>query len=511
MALTGGKGIDVVLNSLAGEAITRGLQILRPFGRFLEIGKRDLYGNSRIGLRPFRQNLSYFGIDADTLLIERPDLAARLFAEITALFADGTLRPLPYQAFPLERAGEAFRLMQASRHVGKIVLTVPETLRAVADVTQGPATGGTWVVSGGLSGFGLASARWLAEQGVTHLALLGRRGAETDEAQAALAWFAEADVTVMPLACDVADRASLGAALDAVRAQLPPIVGVLHAAAVIEDAPVIMIEREQAHRVQGAKIQGAWNFHELTQDDPIAAFVLYSSSAAVVGNPGQGIYVGANLFLDALAQLRRAQGRPALSVAWGAIKGAGFLTRNAQVEDMLASRAGMGATPYRDALREIGHLLAIGANRVAASQFNLMRLGQALPATRRPRFEKLVPQGVSVAADGGGEWAEALAAMNEDERAEVLTTLVREKVAQVIGAAASQIEIDKPLAELGLDSLMAVELAEALEADIGKPISVMQMIQAGSVGGVVTLVQRAFRPVDAVDGPAAAAAVRDAA
>jgi acyl transferase domain-containing protein/NADPH:quinone reductase-like Zn-dependent oxidoreductase/NADP-dependent 3-hydroxy acid dehydrogenase YdfG/acyl carrier protein len=511
MALTGGKGVDVVLNSLAGEAITRGLQILRPFGRFLEIGKRDLYGNSRIGLRPFRQNLSYFGIDADTLLIERPDLAARLFAEITALFADGTLRPLPYQAFPLDRAGEAFRLMQASRHIGKIVLTVPETRRAVADVAKGPATGGTWVVSGGLSGFGLASARWLAEQGVTHLALLGRRGAETDEAQAALAWFAEMRVTVLPLACDVADRVSLGAALDTVRAQLPPIVGVLHAAAVIEDAPVVMIEREQAHRVQGAKIQGAWNFHELTRDDPIAAFVLYSSSAAVVGNPGQGIYVGANLFLDALAQLRRAQGRPALSVAWGAIKGAGFLTRNTQVEDMLASRAGMGATPYHDALRELGHLLAIGATRVAASQFNLMRLGQALPATRRPRFEKLVPQGVSVAADGGGEWAEALAAMNEDERAEVLTTLVRDKVAQVIGAAASQIEIDKPLAELGLDSLMAVELAEALEADIGKPISVMQMIQAGSVGGVVTLVQRAFRPVEAVVPPAAAAAVRDAA
>jgi acyl transferase domain-containing protein/NADPH:quinone reductase-like Zn-dependent oxidoreductase/NADP-dependent 3-hydroxy acid dehydrogenase YdfG/acyl carrier protein len=509
MALTGGTGVDVVLNSLAGEAITRGLQILRPFGRFLEIGKRDLYGNSRIGLRPFRQNLSYFGIDADTLLIERPDLAARLFAEITALFAEGTLRPLPYQVFPLDRAGEAFRLMQASRHLGKIVLTVPETLQGVADGTRRLASGGTWVVSGGMSGFGLASARWLAEQGVTHLALLGRRGADTDEAQDALAWFAELGVTVLPLACDVADRASLGAALDRVRAQMPPITGVLHAAAVIEDAPVVMIEREQAHRVQGAKIQGAWNFHDLTRDDPIAAFVLYSSSAAVVGNPGQGIYVGANLFCDALAQVRRAQGLPALSVAWGAIKGAGFLTRNAQVEDMLAARAGMGATPYRDALRELGHLLAIGANRVAASQFNLMRLGQALPATRRPRFEKLVPQGVSVAADGSSEWAEALAAMSENERGEALTTLVRDKVAQVIGAAASQIEIDKPLAELGLDSLMAVELAEVLEADIGKPISVMQMIQAGSVGGVVTLVQRAFRPGDAVAAPAPA--VRDAA
>ena len=511
MEATGGKGIDVVLNSLAGEAITRGLNLLKPFGRFLEIGKRDLYANSRIGLRPFRQNLSYFGIDADTLLIERPELAAQLFAEVSAMMESGALRPLPHQTFPVERAGEAFRLMQASRHIGKIVITVPETARNVADVSRPLVSDGTWVVTGGLAGFGLSTAKWLAERGVKHLALMGRRGTATEEAGDALEWFAAQGVSVKALAVDVADRAALDAALQDVRKDMPPIRGVLHAAAVIEDAPIIMIQPELAHRVQNAKMQGAWNLHELTLDDPLSAFVMYSSSSAVVGNPGQAIYVGANLFLDALAQVRRAQGRPALAVGWGAIKGAGFLTRNLHVEDMLASRAGMGATPFGEALAELGRMLSVDATRVAASQFNLMRLGQSLPATRRPRFVKLVPQGVSVAGGDGGELAAALAAMSEDERSEALIALVREQVAQVIGAAVSQIETDKTLAEMGLDSLMAVELAEALEQQIGKPVSVMQMIQAGTVHGVVAVVQRGFRGKDEAAPAPVSASVADAA
>ena len=514
MAATGGKGVDVVLNSLAGEAIQRGLGLLKPFGRFLEIGKRDLYANSRIGLRPFRQNLSYFGIDADTLLVERPELAVELFAEISDLFSKGVLRPLPHQCFPVSRAAEAFRLMQASRHVGKIVIAIPgedDPLRpVVADTSGGVSTAGTWVVTGGLAGFGLSTAQWLVECGVRSLALMGRRGAATKEAEAALAAFAEAGVTVLPLAVDVADRAALAAALDTVRAKLPPICGVIHAAAVIEDAPVVMIQPELVEKVQSAKMLGAWHLHELTQSDPIEAFVLYSSSSGLVGNPGQGIYVGANLFLDMLARQRRAARLPALSVGWGAISGAGFLTRNAHVEDMLASRAGMAATPYRMALAELGRLLAVGACQVSASQFNVMRLGQSLPATRLPRFRKFVPPGVSVGGDGADTMAAALEAMGETERAEALVTLVRELIAKVIGAAPSQIEADRTLAEMGLDSLMAVELAELLEQQVGKPVSVMQMIQAGTLNGVVAVVLRGFGGAGAGAGTSVAA-VADAA
>jgi acyl transferase domain-containing protein/NADPH:quinone reductase-like Zn-dependent oxidoreductase/acyl carrier protein len=496
-ALTGGEGVDVVLNSLAGEAITKGLQVLKPFGRFLEIGKRDLYANSRIGLRPFRQNLSYFGIDADTLLVERPALAKRVFDAVLAQMASGALKPLPHQATPISRAAEAFRAMQQSRHIGKLVVTMDSELQAQLAVVASTAGAfrpdATYLITGGLGGFGLATAHWLVDQGARSLALLSRRGETTDEAREGIAALKAKGATVRAFAVDVADAEQLEQTLSDIRASMAPLKGVIHAAAVIEDAPLINVDQALMHRVMSAKMIGARNLHKATLDDELELFALYSSSSAVIGNPGQGCYVAANMFLDSLAQYRRANGLAALSVGWGAIKDAGFLTRNAAVEEMLSQRAGMDATPVRDAMAAFGQMIASGSCRVAAAQFNLMRLGQSLAGARTPRFLPLLPEGMSMAADGAGSLAQALESMGEDERRAAVLSRVREHVARVVGAATAQIEADRALSDLGLDSLMAVELAEALEHDVGRPISVMQMIQAGTVGGVVDVVLRGLR------------------
>lgn len=503
MRLTGGKGVDVVLNSLAGEAIAKGLQVLKPFGRFLEIGKRDLYANSRIGLRPFRQNLSYFGIDADTLLVERPELAQRVFKAVIAAMEAGDLRPLPHHVTPISRAGEAFRAMQQARHVGKLVVSLDaeahDELPIVASGRGVVRPAATYLVTGGLSGFGLATAEWLAGQGARSLALLGRRGDGTEEAQAGLARIRAMGATARAFAVDVSDRAGLEAVLTEVRATMAPLKGVIHSAALIEDAPLIKVDRALMHRVMSAKMLGAWTLHEATREDDLEQFVMYSSSAVVVGNPGQAVYVAANGFLNALAELRRAQGLPALAVGWGAIKDAGFLTRNAAVEEMLEQRAGMEATPSRIVLAELGRLMATGACAVAAAQFNLMRLGQSLPGARTKRFSSLIPEGMAALAQNGGSMADALAAMGEEERRAAILVCVTENVARVVGSPPSQIEPTRALSELGLDSLMAVELAEALEQTVGRPVSVMQMIQAGTVSGVVDVVARGF-----ARGPAAA-------
>ncbi|CAN1549521.1 enoyl_red domain containing protein [Rhabdaerophilaceae bacterium] len=496
LRLTGGQGVDVVLNSLAGEAITKGLQVLKPFGRFLEIGKRDLYANNRIGLRPFRQNLSYFGIDADTLLVERSKLAKKVFDEVIAAFQSGALRPLPCQVVPISRAGEGFRAMQQARHVGKIVvglnLEPQASLPIVASGTGVIRSDATYLVTGGLSGFGLATAEWLVSQGARSLALLGRRGDGTEEAQAGLARIRAAGCEARAFAVDVADRAGIERVLSEVRTSMLPLKGIIHSAAVIEDAPLIKVDRELMHRVMSAKMLGAWHLHELTLNDELEIFVLYSSSAAIVGNPGQAVYVAANAFLNSLAEQRRAMGLPALAVGWGAIKDAGFLTRNTAVEEMLEQRAGMAATPVRVALAELGRLIAAGACKVSAAQFNLMRLGQSLAGARTLRFSNFFPPGMNLMASGADSMAEALAEMNDEERRAAILVCVTEHVARVVGAATAQIEPQKALSELGLDSLMAVELAEALEQSIGRPVSVMQMIQAGSVAGVVDVVNRGF-------------------
>ena len=496
LRLTGGEGVDVVLNSLAGEAITKGLQVLKPFGRFLEIGKRDLYANNRIGLRPFRQNLSYFGIDADTLLVERSALAKKVFDQVIAALAAGDLHPLPHQVVPISRAAEAFRAMQQARHVGKLVVGLdlePHAgLPVVASDKNVIRSDATYLVTGGLSGFGLATAEWLVARGARSLALLGRRGDGTEEAQAGLARIRAAGAEARAFAVDVADRAGLERVLAEVRSGMKPLKGVVHSAALIEDAPLLKVDRDLMHRVMSAKMMGAWHLHELTMQDQLEAFVLYSSSSVTVGNPGQATYVAANSFLNALAELRRANGLPALSVGWGAIKDAGFLTRNQQVEEMLEQRAGMSATPVRMALEELGRLLASGACKVSAAQFNMMRLGQSLAGARTLRFSSFFPEGMNVAMQGAGSMADALAAMSNDERRAAILACVTEQVARVVGSAVSQVEPGRALSELGLDSLMAVELAESLEQTVGKPVSVMQMIQAGTVSGVVEVVNRGF-------------------
>jgi len=504
MKLTGGVGVDVVLNSLAGEAITKGLQVLRPFGRFLEIGKRDLYANSRIGLRPFRQNLSYFGIDADTLLIERAELGRQIFQTVNSLFADGQLRPIPFQTIPISRAGEAFRAMQQSRHVGKLVITMQGEKSSQLPIVRAKTpvrADATYLVTGGLGGFGLTTAQWLVAEGARSIALVGRRGAVTDEAKEGIAAMEKAGAIVRAFAADVSSAASVVAIVKTIRAEMLPLRGVIHSAAVIEDAPVLNVTPELLARVFEPKMTGAWNLHQATLEDSLDLFVLYSSSSVLVGNPGQAAYVAANLYLESLAQHRRALGLPALAVGWGAIKDTGFLTRHANVADMLKNRSGLDATPSSEALAELGRLLSVGAARVCVARFNLQRLGQMLASARVPRFLPIIPQGLNAEAQSAESLAELLKTTAPEDRRGLIIARIRDHAARILGTGANSLEADRSLSEMGLDSLMAVELAEAVERDIEQPISVMQMLSAGTINAIADLALKTLGLTQDLDAP----------
>lgn len=508
MALTGGAGVDVVLNSLAGEAITKNLQLLKPFGRMLEIGKRDLYGNSRIGLRPFRNNLSYFGIDADTLLIERPALAVRMFQELMRGFESGQLHPLPYQSFPLTRAVQAFRRMQQSRHVGKLVLSIP-SVEAVAPQLFDPQLQlnpeASYLVTGGLGGFGLASARWMVERGARHMVLLSRRGAVTEEAQAGVAAMEALGARVLALAVDVTDAEALAAVLERIRREGPPLRGVLHAAMVLDDAPIGKLSSERILQVMRPKILGAWHLHELTRGDALDHFVVYSSGTTTMGNPGQANYVAANMALESLVMLRHSQGLPALSVGWGGILDVGVLTRSGDVLAQLQARAGISSVRSEAALAELGQLMALGVTRTCTAPFNVQRMAQLMPLARTPRFLPLAPEGL---ADGLGQptvtLADRLAELPPEAHRGTVIEMLCQHLGRILGTGAAQVDPTKPLSDMGLDSLMAVELADGLEREVGRPVSVMQLLQAGNTQAIADvllgMVQQA--PRDAPRAPA---------
>jgi phthiocerol/phenolphthiocerol synthesis type-I polyketide synthase C len=503
MRASGGGGIDVVLNSLAGDAIARNLRLLRPFGRMLELGKRDFYENSHIGLRPLRNNISYFGIDADQLLAQRPDTARRVFIDLMALFAEGSLQPLPHRTFDAADIATAFRHMQASRHIGKVVVTFAPDFDPLDPPTEEmPAIAradATYVVTGGLSGFGLRTAWWLVRHGARHLALLSRRGAAaTPGAEKILEQFAAAGVSIVAPACDVADEVALRDTLVSIDATMPPLRGIVHAAMVIEDALLRDMERSQLHRVLAPKICGALQLHEATRGRELDFFILYSSATTLFGNPGQGAYVAANMALEALASERRALGLPATCIGWGPIADSGYLERNARVLEALLGRMGGAALRSEDALLALEKLLGSSAGSLGLIDLDWSTLSRFLPASQAPKFSFLARSAMGERGVHGTESAADLRRRLEGLSGSTLTAalieIVRGEVAEILRIAAERIEPATSLLDMGMDSLMAVELATSLEARLDIQLSALALSGGPTIESVVERIIRLLHP-----------------
>ena len=495
-------GVDVVLNSLAAGFMDRSLALVRPFGRFVEIGKRDFVENRFTSLRPLRQNVTYFAVDVDQLPRARPDIAARMLADISARMQDGTLQPLPATWFAHDDIELAFRMLQAASHMGKIVITPPHDAPS-ANTGGVLSRHGTVVIIGGVQGFSLATARFLARNGTRHLALISRQGAATAGAVDALGELAGLGATARAYGCDAADANALAATLALIRAEQPPIVGVIHAAAVLDDGAASSMTAERFAPVLAAKLAIAENLDRLTADDDLAFFVLYSSATTALGNPGQANYVAANAALEALARRRRAAGRPALAVGWGPIADVGILARDSDTAETLKRRMGATAMPAADALAGLPALLAQAAapGGTAVAHYARLDWGQLvglLPVLAEKSFDAL-RDGAATAALGGRDMLERLRAVPAAEAALMLRALVREEVARILqlGAAnAGDLALDVPLPRLGLDSLGGMELRGALEARLGIPVPL------ASVSDTLTIEALVLRIRDAAIGQA---------
>jgi phthiocerol/phenolphthiocerol synthesis type-I polyketide synthase C len=467
-----GSGVEVVLNSLSGEAMELSIGLLKPFGRFVELGKRDFLANTHIGLRPFRNNLAYFGVDLDQLMLTKPDQSRQLFREVLELVAKGEFSPLPYRAFKAREFIDAMRLMQQSGHIGKIVITPPEEgeIRIAPCGGFKPAADKTHLVAGGCGGFGLATARWLAERGARHLVLLGRSGAASPEARQALADLAASGVSVHVEALDVTDTSAVDGLFKKIGRDMPPLSGVFHAAMVLDDALIANLDAERLNKVLAPKVTGAENLDRFTRDLPLDYFVLFSSATTAIGNPGQGNYVAANGFLEGLARQRRALGLPALAVAWGGIEDVGLLARNRVIKDMLAGRAGVKTMAARDALDLMAEAMAAPCIEpdeavVVISEMNWSTARAHLPLLQSPVYSSLIRAAEATSADSRAKLdiRRLVATLSpEDARAQVVDVIM-EEIAHILRLPKESVNKGKPLADIGVDSLMAVELAAALE------------------------------------------------
>jgi acyl transferase domain-containing protein/NADPH:quinone reductase-like Zn-dependent oxidoreductase/NADP-dependent 3-hydroxy acid dehydrogenase YdfG len=503
MAATAGRGVDVALNSLSGEAMERTLGCVAPFGRFVELGKRDYYAGTRVGLRPMRRNLAYFGVDLDAMLAARPASAAPLLAALAEGLEAGTFAPLPHQLFAAEDAVAAFRLMQRAGHAGKVAIAPPDAPAPVAAPAPLARPDGAWLITGGARGFGLAFAERLARAGAGAIWLTSRTGAG-DEAGLARLRAAAPGTRVEVVACDAADEAATAALIDRIGREGPRLTGVAHAAMVLDDALFAEATPERVAASARPKIAGAAILDRLTRGLSLDHFLLFSSVAALFGNPGQTAYVAANAGMEAVAAARRAAGLPALAVRWGPIADAGVLAGDAAARALLARR-GAGLMATDEAFAALDTALA-GAETADATLTLAPMRWSALAGELRVLSGPLFAQaGVTrETAAGASSLREAVAGLDAPAALKLVVETFRAEAAAILRQAPEEIDPDRPLGEMGFDSLMGMELKLSAEERHGVSLPVFSLSEGATLAALAARVLADLRGEGRQDGDAGA-------
>ncbi len=465
LAATGGHGVDVVLNSLAGEFNDASLRLLAPGGRFIEMGKTDLRDADSVAQQ--YRGARYRAFD---LMEAGEDRIAAMLGELLDLFGAGVLAPLPVKTFDVRRAADAYRFVSQARHIGKVVLTLPGA----------PGVGlaaGTVLITGGTGMAGSAVARHVVSRyGVRRVVLTSRHGRAAEGVEELVAELSQGGAQVQVVACDVADRDAVAALLDNLPEQYP-LTGVVHAAGIIDDGLISSLTADRVDAVLRAKVDGAWNLHELTQEMDLSAFVVFSSLAGIVGSPGQGNYAAANSFLDALAACRGAQGLPGLSLAWGLWEQASAMTAHLDARDKSRmGRSGLAALSSEQALdlldtAMLGEEAVVVATRLDRNALsgNAVELPPLLrDLAARPTRRVVADTDVIMASTG---LRARLEGMTAEQRQRELVDLVCDNAATVLGHSAADVDGEKPFQDLGFDSLSAVELRNRLKAATGLTLS----------------------------------------
>ncbi|TWU31996.1 type I polyketide synthase [Novipirellula artificiosorum] len=483
---TSGAGVDAVLNSLAGEFIPKSLSVLAPFGKFLEIGKVDVYGNSKLGLAAFKNNISYHMIDLAQLLVQRPDQIAALLAELSLLFESGTYAPLPHTVFPVHEAAEAFRFMAQGNHIGKNVLAFPRDPAEASTLCLGPCTDdgsllrgdASYLITGGANGFGFEIAKWMVRQGARHLVLMSRSGPREEAAKEIAALRSEA-VTIMDARGDVTNPEDVDRVIEQIQPTCPALKGVVHAAMVLDDAFLADLDEERFASVLYPKMLGAWNLHQSTRNLSLDHFICFSSFSTIVGAPKQASYNAGNSFLDALAKYRHAKGLPALTLNWGAVLGAGFVARNEKTAEYLDG-IGLIALQMQEALKVFAEMILRDTPLLGVGRVDWQQLSQLCTAVaKRPMYE-------GVAHDSSPDRSNAslqseLCSASRKKRPEILENFLAQQVAAVFGIDAGKVDRDASLNQIGVDSLMAVELINRMESATGARIPMSRILSGSTV------------------------------
>ncbi len=501
MEATAGRGVDIVLNSLTGNFITQSVKSLAPFGRFIEIGKADIYKNAKLSLERLGENISFHVVDVDRMATQRPALHRQLLHEVAALFADGALPAPEVTEFPVTRLADAFKHMSRAAYVGKIVVTMEGQKVRALPAKQLPAPDGSVFVSGGCGGFGLEIAKWLAACGVRHLVLAGRSGVKHARDRAAIEALEATGTTVVVERLDVADGAAVNTVFARFGREWPALGGVVHAAGLLRDASLPNMDAAQFRDVFAPKAIGGWNLHKAVAEcgHTPSIFLNLSSISSVLGLFGQANYCAANYTLDALAELRQRRGLPATSLNLGVLGDyAGMSRQENDAADVLAllDSHGMPAMPLAEVLGKLNLALCQKPVQRMTARFDWNRFTTVYPHLQRDqRFAECIAESRKRLTQGGrsgGGLAAQLARAEGGAQMELLSGELAKALGKILDIAPAKIDSGASIDKLSLDSLMLNQLRNWILRNLSINLPLIKLLKGPSIHEIAALLLQQF-------------------
>jgi NAD(P)-dependent dehydrogenase (short-subunit alcohol dehydrogenase family)/acyl carrier protein len=468
---------------------------IAPYGRFVELGQRDITVNSRLDMAPFARNTSFTAYNLAYTLRQDPQAAHDVLAAVLALYEQGTLRgPQPVETFTFSQLANALRKMQTGRHIGKLVAVVePDD---VVKFQAPPASErplfrpeASYLLVGGLGGLGTATALWMGSRGARHLLLLNRSGADNEAARTTMAALEADGCAVTALTCDIADEARLASVLAHARQNLPPIRGVVQGAMVLRDSMLDNMTLDDYTAVLRPKLHGTWNLHTHLPDD-MDFFLLESSISGIVGNAAQSAYAAANTFLDAFARYQTSRGQPATTIDIGAVQGIGYLARNHELQ-LAMERQGFNFTDQSRLMRllefAIAHPLREPRRAHIVTGLGAWHPDTSLPALNAPLFSRyriLSSRGPSIDAPADNLRDTLKQSTNLDAAVTIIRGALVDQIVSRTGIPIENVNPAQSLQDYGIDSLAAVELRNWIAKDMDSVVPMLELLGAESLNAL---------------------------